>query len=207
MTDRLVQHHARPAGAKQHGHLADRRGHRAQIDLRLLQRLVDGALPARFLEQRIVEIAPAEAQIAGLAPAIFFHDDRDVEADERPHIRCYKAIGPHDLDHGPAARQHCRDLHHARIARPRRCIDLRHQLHLLREGHEVERVGVSIEVPVGALGRGRHRLFGGIEQLQRFRRAADRPLADVIGMGEAGRLARNAAQAEAPRRPKPASVE
>ena len=47
VADRLVQQHAGPAGAEQHGHLAGRRGDRIEIDQRLRQRLVDRAVPRR----------------------------------------------------------------------------------------------------------------------------------------------------------------
>ena len=45
VADRLVQHHARPAGAEHHVHLAGRRRHRFEIDQRLAHRLVDRGLP------------------------------------------------------------------------------------------------------------------------------------------------------------------
>ncbi len=45
VADRLVQHHARPAGAEHDVHLAGRRRHRVEIDQRLAHRLVDRVLP------------------------------------------------------------------------------------------------------------------------------------------------------------------
>ena len=47
VADRLVQHHARPAGAEHHVHLAGRRRNRFEIDQRLPHRLVDRVLPVR----------------------------------------------------------------------------------------------------------------------------------------------------------------
>jgi hypothetical protein len=49
--DRLMQQHAGPAGAEQHGHLARRRVDRAEVGLCLFERFVDGAVPGGFLEQ------------------------------------------------------------------------------------------------------------------------------------------------------------
>ena len=45
VADRFVQHHAGPAGAEHHVHLAGRRRHRVEIDQRLAHRFVDRALP------------------------------------------------------------------------------------------------------------------------------------------------------------------
>ena len=45
VADRLVQQDARPAGAEHDVEGAGRRRHRVEIDQRLAQRLVDGALP------------------------------------------------------------------------------------------------------------------------------------------------------------------
>ena len=46
-------------------------------------------------------------------------------------------------------------------------------------------------------GGGCRRALGGVEQLERRGRSLDRRLADLIGVGEGGRLAGDAAQAEA----------
>src|SRR3546814_10807311 len=86
MANRFMEQYAGPSGAEQHGHLARRGVDRAQIDERLVQRLVDCAVPLRLLEQMIVHIATAEAEIARFAAAILLDHDRDVEADERADI-------------------------------------------------------------------------------------------------------------------------
>src|SRR3546814_16247253 len=104
MANRFMEQYAGPSGAEQHGHLARRGVDRAQIDERLVQRLVDCAVPLRLLEQMIVPIATAEAEIARFAAAILLDHDRDVEADERADIGRGEAVGADDLDH----RQHGR---------------------------------------------------------------------------------------------------
>ena len=51
VADRLVQHHAGPAGSEHHVHLAGRRGHRSEIDQRLAQRLVDRCFHIGVIEE------------------------------------------------------------------------------------------------------------------------------------------------------------
>ena len=85
------------------GHLAGRRGDRFEVDQRLGQRDVDRPVPGRRLEQLVVEIAAAEAVIAGLAPAVLLGDDLDVEPDQRADVVGDEAVGADDLDHAPAA--------------------------------------------------------------------------------------------------------
>src|SRR3546814_959904 len=77
MANRFMEQYAGPSGAEQHSHLARRGVDRAQIDERLVQRLVDCAVPLRLLEQMIVHIATAEAEIARFAAAILL--DRSEE--------------------------------------------------------------------------------------------------------------------------------
>ena len=90
---------------------------------------------------------------ARLAPAVLLDDDRDVEADQRAHVGGDEAVGADDLDHAPRARQPDRDLRHARIARARGGVDRLAQVHLVGERHQIERIGVGVEVAVGALRR------------------------------------------------------
>ncbi len=103
MADRFMDQHARPAGAEQHGHLAGGGGDRAEIDLGLGQRLVNGAVPDLGVHHLIIEIAAADTEHAGFAPAIFLQDDRDVEADERADVAGGETVGADDLDHRPTA--------------------------------------------------------------------------------------------------------
>ena len=94
---------------------------------------------------------------------------------------------------GPADRA----LHDARIARARRGVDRLAQIDLVGEGHEIERVGIGVEMPVGARRRGRLRPRRRIDQRHRLAGAADRGFADLVGMREGGGLAAHRAQAEA----------
>ena len=103
VADRLVQQHAGPAGAEHDRHLAGRRGDRFEVHQRLGERDVDRPVPGRRLEQLVVEIAAAEAVIAGLAPAVLLDDDLDVEPHQRPHVVGDEAVGADDVDHAPRA--------------------------------------------------------------------------------------------------------
>ena len=105
VADRLVQQHARPARAEHDGHLAGRRGDRFEVHQRLGERDVDRPVPGRRLEQLVIEVAAAEAVIAGLAPAVLLGDDLDVEADQRADVVGDEAVGADDVDHAPAARR------------------------------------------------------------------------------------------------------
>ncbi len=197
MADRLVEQHARPAGAAHDRHLAGGRCHRLQIDQRLRERFVDRAFAGRGIEQAIVEIAAADAEEATLAPAILLDDDRDVEPHQRADVRGDEAVGPHNLDHAPRSRQPDRHLRDARILRTRERVDRLAQRNLLRERHEAERIGIAIEMPIRARRRRRLSGFGRIEQAHRLGGAADRGFRNLVGMSERGRLPRHAAQAEA----------
>ncbi len=77
VADRLVQHHAGPAGAEHHVHLAGRRRHRVEIDQRLAHRLVDRALPGLRRDEALIGFAAAVAVGAGfLAVAVADHHRR-----------------------------------------------------------------------------------------------------------------------------------
>ena len=197
MADRLVQQHARPARADQYGHFARRRSHRRKIGQRLVQRLVDAAVPGFRQEQIVIEPPPTDPERAGFAAAIVFDHDRHVEPHERAHVMRDKAVGAHHLDHRPRAGERGRDLHHAGIAGARGGIDLFEQAHLGFERHAIERRGIGIEMAV-VVARWRRRLaLGRIEQLERFAGAGNRGGRNLVGMGKAGHFARNAAQAKA----------
>ena len=196
MANRFVQQHAGPAGAEQDGHFPSRGGHAFQIDQRLSQGRVDRAVPGIGLEQVIIEPPSPHAERAGFAPPVLLGDDGHVEAHERADIPGDKAIGADDFDHRPAGGQAGRYLHHARIAGAGGGVDHLQQLDLFGKGHGIERRGVGIEVAVVAARRRRGLPLGRIEQLQGLSGAADRLFADLVGMGKAGHLTRNAAQAE-----------
>ena len=196
MADRLVQQDPRPARPEQHRHLASRGIDRVEIDDGLRQRLIDRAVPRRWLHQVIIEIAPADPEAAGFAAAILFDHDADVEPHQRAHIGRYETVGADDLDDVPIAHQRDRDLRNPRIARARGGVDRLAKVHLVGEGHQIERIGVGIEVAVGGarwsgLGRG-----GRVDQRHRLARAADRGGAQFIGVRKGGHLARHGAQAE-----------
>src|SRR3546814_15534853 len=105
MADRLVQQHAGPAGAEDHGHRASRRWHRFEIDQRLRQRNVDCAVPAFQLEQPIIAPASAKAVNTGFAPPALFGDDRDAETEDPPNTAHDDTVAPHDCDTTPTTHQ------------------------------------------------------------------------------------------------------
>ncbi len=77
VADRLVQHHAGPAGAEHDVHFAGGRGDRFEIDQRLAHRFVDRVLPALRLDETLIAFAAAEAVRAGLlARAVAGHHRR-----------------------------------------------------------------------------------------------------------------------------------
>src|SRR5205807_9789837 len=82
----LVQHDPGPARPEHDRHLAGRGGHRAEIDQRLAQRLVDLRSPIGRIEVVLVADAPAGAVRSGLQPVAFADDDRDIQADERADV-------------------------------------------------------------------------------------------------------------------------
>src|SRR5215211_5877110 len=59
--DRLVQHHARPAGTEHHVHFAGRRRHGFEIDQCLAYGLVDGVMPGPARHETGIAFAPAIA--------------------------------------------------------------------------------------------------------------------------------------------------
>src|SRR5262249_43162907 len=99
--DRLVQHHARPAGAEHDVHLASRRGYSGQGGERGAHRLVDGVLPAFARDEARKALAPAIAVTARFLAVAFTGHDRDVDAHERPHVAIALAVAAQDLDHLP----------------------------------------------------------------------------------------------------------
>ena len=155
---------------------------------------------SRFLEQAAVEIAPAEAVIAGLAAAVLLGDDLDAEPDQRAHVGGDEAVGADDVDHAPARRQRDADLGDARIAGTRRGVDLLAQRDLLGERDQAAADRRRRTSPGWCAAAARQRApLRGIEQLEGRGGALDRRFADLVGVGEGGGLAGHAAQAEARR--------
>ena len=196
VADRFVQQHAGPAGAEQYGHFASRGGNAFQIDQGLGQSRVDRAIPSFGLEQVVVQPPSTHAEGAGLAPAVLLDDDRDIEPHQRTDVASDKAIGADDLDDRPTCGKAGRNLHHARIAGACCRVDHLQQTDLLGEGNPVEWRGVGVEMAIVAARRRGRLTLGRIEQLQRLPGTADRFLADFVGVGKAGHLAGNTAQAE-----------
>ena len=148
------------------------------------------------LEQLVVEIATAKTIIAAFAPIAILRDDGDVQPHKRAHIGGDEAIGAHDLDDGPAARQADADLCDTRIAGAGGGIDFLAERDLLRKGHQFQRIAIGIKVPVILARRGGRLILGRVKQLQCFARTPDGGLAHIIGVAEPRHLARNTAQAE-----------
>jgi hypothetical protein len=197
VANRLVEQHAGPARAADDGHLAGGGRHGFEVHQRLGERHVDGAVPSLGLEQAVIEAAAAEAVIAGLAAAVPLDDDLHVEADERPHVMRDEAVRANDLDHAPAAGERHRDLHDTRVAGARGRVDPLAERDLLREGNGAQRIGIGVKRGVRATRRGRLGSRHRIEHRHRLGRAPDGGLGKLVGMGEGGGLAGDAAQAEA----------
>ena len=208
MADRLVQQDAGPAGAEYHLHLARRRRHAFQVDQRLTQRLIDRAAPDRGRGDVIVGEATAGAIAAGLAPAILFHHQRDVQPHQRPEVGHAGAIGAHDLHRLPLAGDRGHHLHDTRILAAGIGIDIRQHSGAGREFGRTERIDVGVEPHVG----GARRLRGDTGMTRRHRRHAARGtpqggLGQLAGVCVAGRLAGHGPQAKAQRGVEPGTAD
>ena len=96
-----------------------------------------GRLPCR--QQRVVAAAAA-ARIALLAPAVLLHDDRHVEAHERPHVgreRAVRRLHEHDLVDAGEAGDDLRDtvVHGADAA-----VEIGEQRDLVAVAHAAQRI-------------------------------------------------------------------
>ena len=107
-----------------------------EVGQRLRQRDVDRPVPRRLLEQLVIEIAAAEAVIAGFAAAVLLGDDLDAEPDQRADVGRDEAVAADDVDHAPAGRQADADLGDARIAGARGGVDPLAQRDLVGERHQ-----------------------------------------------------------------------
>src|ERR1700741_2876304 len=111
---RLVEEDARPARPQHHRHLAGGGVRGPELHERLAHRLRGEALPA-VLFQEEVEAHPAAASVASdLALRAALHDDRDVEAGERPHVADRPAGWGRDHHHHVLAAEGGDDLTHPR---------------------------------------------------------------------------------------------
>ena len=135
--------------------------------------------------------------LPGFAAAAVGGDDLHAEPDQRAHVGSGEAVGADDLDRAPAGRQRDADLGDARVAGAGGGVDLLAERDLVGEGDGAERIVGAVHRLVGARRRRRRSALGRVEQLERRGGAVDRRGADLIGMGEGGGLAADAAQAEA----------
>ena len=198
VADRLVQQHARPAGPHHHVHLAGRAGDGVEVDQGLAQRLVHLGAPAIGRDPGLEARPAARAGVGGLAFAVLLDRHRDVQPDERAHVAQEPPVRAQDLHDPPLAGDRGRDLHHARVRGPRVGVHLAQELDLVGEGGRGEGVVVAVELLVGrARPLGRDALVAALGQGRRFGRAPERGLADLVGVGVAGPLARHYAQTEA----------
>ena len=199
VADRFVQQHAGPAGAHHDRHLASRRGDRIRGSTSAwAKRHVDRAVPLRFLEQRGRKDSGRRARgsrsrVGRSARRRSGRRAAPAAARRRRRSRRARTMSI-TLQLAASADA---DLHDARIAGPRRGVDLLAQRDLLGERDEAERVFGAIHRLVGALRRRRGRALARVEQLERRCGALDRRFADLVGVGEGGGLAGHAAQAEA----------
>src|SRR5216684_6609964 len=150
VTDRLVQHHARPARPEHHVHLAGGRRHGFEVGERLSDGLVDRPLPGARLQEALVTFASAVAVAAGFLAITRAGDHRDIDPHERPYVAVGAAVGADDLDHLPGRAEADRYLLDPRVFRARVSVDRFQQLDLDLEARRAERVLVAVEPDVGA---------------------------------------------------------
>ena len=105
MADGLVQQNARPARTEHDRKLSGRRGDRAEIGDCLGKRDIDGPAPFGLVKQAVIEMASAEAMVAGFAAIAILGDDLHAETHQRPDIIGDEAVGANDVDDAPAGRQ------------------------------------------------------------------------------------------------------
>jgi hypothetical protein len=198
VADRLVQQDAGPAGPEHDLHFAGRCVDRVQIDQRHTQGLVDRRPPVVGRHDLGVGDAPAAAVAAALHALALANHDRDVEPHQRPDVGHTLAAGAQDLERLPLAADRGADLAHALVLGAGIGVDLLEQLDLGLEGLEAERIVVPVEQLVGAGGRpGHDAAVAAVHRGHRPGGALDRILGKLAGVGVAGRLARDGAQAEA----------
>ena len=144
MPDRLVQHHAGPAGAQHDFHLAGRGRDGVKIDQGDSQRFVDLGLPILWIDIAVIAKPPAGPGAAALHTIAVADHDRDVEPDQGPDIGDPFTAGAQDLDCLPGAGQRRRDLADPLILGPGVGVDLLQQLDLGLEFHPADRVLVGV---------------------------------------------------------------
>ena len=145
VADRLMQHHAGPAGAEHHVHLAGRRRHRFQIDHGLADRAIGRLAPRFCLDEARIAFAPAVPSTAALLPVALAGDDGNIDAHQRPDVAIALAVGADDFDHLPGRAEADRHLPHPRILVADVSVDLGQQLYLGFEPRRIQRIVVAIK--------------------------------------------------------------
>ena len=197
VSDRLVQHDPRPTRSENDGHLARRRGHRAEIDERLTQSFVDLRLPLPRIEIEIVADPTARAGGAGLHAVAVADDDRHAQPHQRADVCDPAGIRADDLHRLPYAAERGHDLFHPRVTAARIGVYFGEEPRLCPEIDETEWVLLGVEAAVRP-GRGRGENPGVTARYSSngIRRAADRRLRQLRSVRVAGRLAGNGPQPE-----------
>ena len=204
MADRLVQQHARPAGAHDHRHATGRGGNRLQIDQRLTQRLAGIAHGAFFaalvaFEEVAVVGTPATTMTTTLTPAILLDDHADVEAHQRPDISAQATVHSGHQDTIPDAGQAHRYLLDPGIQGAGGHVDTLEQLDLLGPIQHIQGIVRRIQGRQQRAAEGLHppTLPGPGDGAGRLGRLAQSIGADHIAVGEAGFLTGLGAHADA----------
>ena len=193
-----MQHHARPARAQHHVHLAGRRRHRFEIDQRLAQRAVGRLAPVFGLDEARIALAPAIALGAALLPVALPGDDGNIDADQRPDVAIDLAVGAEDFHHLPGRAEADGHLPHPRILVAHIGVDLRQQFDLGLEARRIQRIVVAIEPHVGVRRRRRERAgIAAAHRGHRIGRADQRRQRHVGGMRVPDRIVLHRPQAKA----------
>src|SRR5690606_12940143 len=149
VADRLVEQHARPAGAEHDGHLAGPRGARLEIGQGGVDRGADIAVDD--LVGEVVEVeASAAAGMALLAPAILLGDDGQRQAHQRTDVTGDEAVGPGDEDRVVLGGKARHDLANPRVGATGALFDALEQRHLGGGLERLDRIGAAIEPTPGA---------------------------------------------------------
>ena len=180
-------------------HLAGRAGDGIKIDQRLTEGFFDLGLPVLGPDPRLEPGPSSRAGVAGLAAAVLFHRDLDVEPHQGPDVAHQASVGAQDLHHAPLAGQRGQNLGDPGIAGPGVGVDLLEEGHLVGENGRGQRIILAVKLGVGGAGTIRYA----------FRRARlglpagpgdplDRPASDPRWRGRSGsRFASDHPQSEA----------
>ena len=197
MTDRLMQHHAGPAGAQHHVHLAGGGGDQFQVDQRLADRAVGGLAPRLGFDEARIALAAAITLAAALLPVALAGDHGNIDPHQRADVAIALAVGPQDLDHLPGGAQADGSLPHPRVLVAHIGVDLGQQFYLGLKTRRIQRIVVAIEPHIGM--RRRRRKVAAVAAAHgrhRIRRADQRRQGHVGGMRIADHIVLHRTQAE-----------